>query len=143
MLSPVSGQTDTLRHLSYEKLIEFYTRDTGFERRRLYTRAIIRKSKTDKDTTWLFSGYQIMAKLHSDINTLKYCDSIILLANNPDDKHYPATAYLMKGIYYYNKRDFQKVCNRAAKSLFDPKDQLQYRDSERQDRGKQGGIEDT
>lgn len=111
LLNKIYAQNDTLKHRSFEELIGFYSSDTSNLKRRYITRAIIEKSKRERDSTWLYSGYQLMVNLYDDANALKYCDSIILLAHNPDDAYYPATAYFMKGVYYYNKRSFQQALN--------------------------------
>ncbi|MGS2762069.1 helix-turn-helix domain-containing protein [Sinomicrobium sp. M5D2P9] len=113
------GQTDTLLSRPYEKLVESYGKGASFEKKEIFAKAIIRKAKKEKDTSWIISGYHIMTDLYNDVNVLKYCDSIISLSTNPDDKYYPATANLIKGVYYYNKRDFQKALDEylVAKKL--------------------------
>lgn len=120
---------DSLQPASKDELIRYFNRTRIFSEREGYGKTLIAKARSENDISYLVTGYHIMAVLYKDEKSLLYCDSIIGLTEASPDKFYPATAYLLKGSYYYNKRAFKKaldnyiIANTYAKRS-DSKDML-------------------
>lgn len=115
---------DTINKLSFDELIMVYNNEPFFEKKEFYVKSLINKAKKENNTSYLISGYHIAAVLYNDLRMLKYSDSLISITKNSPDKFYPGTGYLIKGNYYYEKRDFQNaldnylMANRFAKKYF-------------------------
>lgn len=99
---------DSLVQKSKYELIGSFKKTPVFAERAIYGKALVEKAKSEKDTLYLVTGYHMMALLYKDEKVLKYCDSIIALTKTPDIL-YPASAYSIKGNFYYDKRGFKKA----------------------------------
>ncbi len=99
---------DSLVQKSKNELIGSFNKAPVFAEKEIYGKTLIEKARSENDTLYLVAGYHMMALLYKDEKVLKYCDSIIAHTKTPDIL-YPASAYFIKGNFYYNKRVFQEA----------------------------------
>jgi len=103
------NRNDTLTQKPFEYLIERFYSETELNRKKTYEKAIILKSKIEKDTARLIVGYYLAAYSNQNEKALKYADSVIMLTEENNSTLYqPAATYILKGAYYYDRRGFQR-----------------------------------
>lgn len=111
----IQGQTDSLKTKSFEYLFSKYDSTIENNSQSLYASAIINKAKIENDTMRLTAGYSFKSLIYKDEIHLTYLDSIINLTKDNSNKNQPAIAYLSKGLFYFNKRAF----NKALENIFE------------------------
>ncbi|MFY7669794.1 helix-turn-helix domain-containing protein [Tenacibaculum sp. MEBiC06402] len=101
---------DSLNLKSFDELFELYNNESNFKKSEFYLKVWINKAKKEKDSLNLLTGYEIASLLYEkDPKRLVYLDSILLISLKNDKlSEYSASAYRMKGEYYYEKRKFKK-----------------------------------
>ncbi len=116
--TPIMGQTkkDTLEQKTFMELILLYNADKNRTNREAYVKTILKKAKAEENIPELITGYHIYALFSKDEKRLIYCDSIIDLSKNKSDILYPATAYQIKGSYYYKKRNLKEALDNYNKA---------------------------
>lgn len=92
---------------NYDTLFDLFYNTEIINEKNIYSNAIIKKAKTNKDTAQLISGYYLKSYMYDDHRVIVYSDSIINITKNYDDKNYPAAAYIMKGVHYNNKKNYK------------------------------------
>lgn len=110
-LSSIKIQKDSLVSETYNSLIQHMNSSTELKNRFTYVRAIIQKAKKEKNWEKLVLGYSIGTVLGSLEQQSLYSDSIIALQSVYQDIYNPTEAYIVKGNYYYNKRNFKNSLN--------------------------------
>lgn len=98
---------DSLTQKSYDSLYELYNNESTNIKALKYAQAYLQKAKKEKDTTSLLTGYHLNALLYDKAYMLKYFDSIINLTQNKKNETYPASIYISKGHFYYDKGDLK------------------------------------
>jgi AraC-like DNA-binding protein len=97
---------DTLRDKTYHELFTLINHAKKFEEFNLLSDALIKKAKNEDNTEYLIGGYNVKAYIYNDYTMIKYCDSIIDLTSNYIIGISPMDAYLMKGNYYFNLKNY-------------------------------------
>jgi AraC-like DNA-binding protein len=97
---------DSLRGKTYNELFTLINQSKKFEEFNLLSDALIKKAKNESNTEFLIGGYNVKAYIYNDYTMIKYCDSIIDLTSNYIIGASPMDAYLMKGNYYFNLKNY-------------------------------------
>ncbi len=108
-LGTAQNGLDTLSNKTYDELFEIYNNESSIEKSDSYINIWIKKAKDENNLPQLFIGYEIASLLYKDDRALKYLDSILSISL--EEKSYSshsASAYKMKGEYFYIKRDFKR-----------------------------------
>jgi AraC-like DNA-binding protein len=115
-LAQNSDTQDPLLQKSYEELSKEYDKpELDTLKATVMTRAYLQKAKNEKDTLHIADGYYRFAFLTFKTPlAIAYLDSAITVSKHLKNEDYPAKAYLSKGLYFYNKRDFIKAIDLYA-----------------------------
>lgn len=111
-------QIDTLLLKSYDDLFELFNTESNFEKKIYYLNVWTKKAKEEKNIPKLMSAYQTSAIVYLNRDeVLYYCDSILnySLGNNKYDYN-TGSSYLIKGGFFYGKRDFKKAIDNYIKA---------------------------
>jgi len=103
------SSNDSIISKDFDYLFSKYEESTNINNQNIYVDAIIEKSKIEKDTFNLLTGYYFKAYMSADKNAIIYSDSIISLTQEKSNPSYPAAAYLIKGKYYYENNQMKKA----------------------------------
>lgn len=99
---------DTLLTKSFDELFDFYNNSNSFEKSKLYIDVWLKKAKKENNISKLLTGYEIASLLYNNQSSLLYQDSILQYSlKNKIYDAYSASAYRMRGEYYYKKRNFK------------------------------------
>lgn len=111
MLYPVHAQrvSDSLLQRSYDELLSGFNNSITFKDAERYGKTYIKKAKRNDNALKVAAGYHLLAGLYDDIKVLMYCDSIIHLTKNTPNEIYPASAYITKGAFYYEKMAYKRA----------------------------------
>lgn len=110
--------------LTCDELIELYLKETDSIKKEENLLALLKKAKEEKDIYNGITGHHLAALFYKDERIIQHSDSLIYLSENNNDSYYPTTAYLIKGIYYYEKQNLKKaldnylLANKYAKTNF-------------------------
>jgi len=104
--------TDSLQQKTYDELLDLYNTERKAKISYTYAHAYLIKSKKEKDTSKLLTGYHLKALLYRKEKRIQYYDSINYLTKFKKDKIYPSTiyssqVYSSQGDDFYEKRDFK------------------------------------
>lgn len=102
---------DSLKNMKYKELaVKFNRNRTDLKKIESYAKTYLQKGKSENIETRIAQGYHFMSFLN-DNNSLEliYLDSAIFVTKKLKKSDYPAVCYVMKGDYYFKKRDFKKA----------------------------------
>jgi AraC-like DNA-binding protein len=102
---------DSIKDLSFEELKRHFEKSyVDTVKDLIYANIYLEKAKKDKDTLKIADAYYFLSTFYSAEAALKYTDSIIVITKNLNGhKSYPALAYVIKGIVYYESGELQKA----------------------------------
>lgn len=75
----------------------------------IYLEAWLKKAKEKDNKQQMAQVYRILSYKAKTENRIKYADSMLLIASKTSDNLLIGTAYLTKGITYYNSRELRKA----------------------------------
>lgn len=102
-------EVDSLSQKDYMELFADLNKSKTLDGKVEYAEYILNKAKKENNRELIIAGYHTMVILYEDENVLRYADSIIALTKENSDAMYPAEAFRMKGVYYHNKKDYNKA----------------------------------
>lgn len=101
---------DTLSSRSVEYLSRAAQQNTNDSlKSTIYLDAWLKKAKEESNNIQIAQAYRVYSYKVAAADRTTYADSMLFYANKTFDKLLIGTAYLTKGIAYYNKRDLRKA----------------------------------
>jgi len=117
ILIPVHLLSQTVDNDIYISLVDNYYSTTDVLRKERLTDSILVLARNTKDTAHIVAGLYLKADLYADKeHSLAYCDTIITLTKTKPNSFQPLSAYLVKGSYYYQNREFKKAFDSYIKA---------------------------
>lgn len=97
-----------LAQLPYEELKEkYHSLDKNKPEALVYVKALILKAKIENNAKQLFSGYRTAANYSQLSEKLAYADSMVWAAEKTKDNDILGSAWISKGVIFYNLRDYR------------------------------------
>ena len=102
---------DSLVNEDYENLkVSFQKIEVDSTTAFNHANAYLKKAKIDNDIVKIADGYYFLSRLHPDVISLEYSDSIITISKNlSNHPKYPAIAYERKGMVYHDEGNFDNA----------------------------------
>lgn len=102
---------DSLSNKTYEELIIGFSNSINDSlKAKIYARTYLNKAKKENSQFEIAQGYHFFIYLNSgEKNVLKYCDSLLKLTKKNKHTRYPTLAYLEKGNYYFQVKNFRSA----------------------------------
>ncbi len=100
---------DSLMNISYKELVKkFYKNRSNLSKARLYSYTYLQKGKLENNENRIAQGYHFMSFFNekTPLESI-YLDSAIYVTKELKNSEYPAMSYVMKGDYYFKKRNFK------------------------------------
>lgn len=109
---------DSIRGLSYEEFKTYFRKNhIDTVKDLIYANAFLEKAKKEKDTIEMAGAYLLLSNVSPFNIGLKYADSSIFVSKNfTNNKKYPASGYVYKGIYYSELGEWQKAVEAYVKA---------------------------
>lgn len=108
---------DTLSSKSWEYLSKAVHRNNNDSiKSRIYLEAWLKKAKEKSNNHQMAQAYRIISYNVPSKDRITYADSMIMTASKTSDNLLIGTAYLTKGIAYYNTRDLKKALDNYLKA---------------------------
>ena len=104
-----SNSIDSLQGKSYEYFLEKLDDDHGKENDIIYSHAFLKKAKTEKNWRQMVDAYRTTLHLSDKRHRIFFADSVIYAAKHTKDKDLIGSAYLTKGIVYYDMTDYNNA----------------------------------
>ena len=102
-------KVDSLSGLEFQELSSLIKKKKGDPGAVLnLSAAFLLRAKRKSASINSASGYYYLAKAYNNSKTLIYADSIIEFTKHNPSSYYPVLGYILKGDYYYEKRELQK-----------------------------------
>lgn len=103
------SNVDTLSSKSFDELLDIYNNERSLKKSKLYLSYWIKKAKKEENEIQLLLAYELASTLYNNDKSLIYLDSILSISlKNNNYKAFTASAYMRKGEFFYNKRDFRR-----------------------------------
>ncbi|SHJ47640.1 AraC family transcriptional regulator [Aquimarina spongiae] len=112
---------DSLVNLDYQFLLKKY--DTFIkshpQKAEPFARAILIKIKKGNDANNTAKAYRLIARTHegNPSQFIKYIDSAIVYSKHTNNKYFPTSLYVNKGVFYENRGFFNKALDSYIKGL--------------------------
>lgn len=120
------GQKPREQKISYDSLVEHIEMYEGTPKVWVYLNQYLAKAKTEKDWPRVVSAYQEIMHECDESQRLLYADSMIMAAKKSMDNDLIGSAYLSKGVVYYQHKQHRPALDNylvANRYLIKTKDQ--------------------
>jgi len=104
-----ANTNDSLRGKSYDFFLEKFEADEQGEAARVYSAAYLKKAKAEKDWVQLMNAYKIILHQSEKKQRILYADSMLVTAKRTRQNDLIGSAYLTKGIVYYDLQDLNNA----------------------------------
>jgi tetratricopeptide (TPR) repeat protein len=99
---------DSFKGKSYEYLLE-KSEEEDVETSKIYSIEYLKKAKSEKNWKHIMNAYKIILHLSDKKDRIYYADSMIYAAKHTQENDLVASAYLTKGILYYDLTDYNNA----------------------------------
>lgn len=100
---------DSLKGKSYEYFLERFEEDEQGDVSKIYSKAYLNKAKAEKNWQHIMNAYKIILHQSDKKNRIFYADSMIYAAKHTQERDLVGSAYLTKGIVYYDMTDYNNA----------------------------------
>ncbi|SCY96364.1 hypothetical protein SAMN02927903_03122 [Flavobacterium caeni] len=100
---------DTLKGKSYEYFLDKFEEDEQSDASKIYGIAYLKKAKSENNWKHILNAYKIILHQSEKRNRIYYADSMIYAAKHTQENDLIGSAYLTKGIVYYDMTDYNNA----------------------------------